>query len=294
MSYVLITAARNEEVFIEKTIFSVINQTVRPIKWIIVNDNSTDATGKIVEQHAAKHDFINLVNLKGSSERHFGNKVRAFNHGLKELQSFSYKFIGNLDADISLNKDYFERILLEFDKDSKLGVAGGMVSTCIGDKFVSQEVALDSVAGAVQLFRRECFEQINGYMVLPLGGIDAAAEIMSRMNGWRTRTFPFLIVLEHRRTGTATANPLSARVKDGQRLQSLGYGWLFLCLRCLYRSMDRPIFVGSAATLYGYFKGVINRYPVVLPPDVVQYLRSEQRSKLLRLLGLTNVFKIDE
>ena len=34
-TYVLITPARNEEAFIELTIKSMIQQTVRPLKWII-------------------------------------------------------------------------------------------------------------------------------------------------------------------------------------------------------------------------------------------------------------------
>jgi biofilm PGA synthesis N-glycosyltransferase PgaC len=282
--YVVVTPAHNEEAFIEKTILSMINQNVRPLKWIVVNDNSTDRTREIVEQYLAHHDFLQLINLSRSGERHFGNKVRAFNQGLAEARLYGYHYIGNLDADISLEPDYFERVLHEFAEDPELGIAGGMVSTCIGDQFVSQKVALDSVAGAVQLFRRECFEQIGGYLVLPQGGIDAAAEIMARMKGWKTRTFPDLRVLEHRRTGTATASPLASKIRDGRRLQSLGYDFLFLCLRCVYRLRDRPRIIGSAAILYGYFKGVVKRAPIVLPPDVVRYLRAEQRGKLVRFL----------
>jgi glycosyltransferase involved in cell wall biosynthesis len=252
--------------------------------WIIVNDNSTDCTSKIVERYAMNYDFLRLINLKRLGERHFGNKVFAFNLGLSEVQDLDYQFIGNLDADISLEKDYFEKLLHEFAKDPHLGVAGGMVSTRIGNKFVSQSVALDSVAGAAQLFRRGCFEQIGGYLALPLGGIDAAAEIMARMKGWRTRTFPELCVLEHRRTGTATARPLASKVKEGKRFHSLGYSLLFLCLRCVYRLMDRPRVVGSVAILVGYLVAAIRGNPIILQPDVVQYLRMEQRRKLICLL----------
>lgn len=291
MNYIIITPARNEEVFIEKTINSVINQTVKPLKWIVVNDNSTDRTANIVEQYIFQHDFIQLVNLTESRERHFGNKAKAFNCGLAEVGTFDYQFIGNLDADISIEKNYYENVLNEFKKDPNLGIAGGMVSTLIGEEFISQDVALDSVAGAVQLFRRECFEQVGGYIPLPKGGIDTAAEIMARMKGWRTRTFPDLYVLEHRRTGTATARPLSSKIKDGQRFQSLGYDWLFLCLRCVYRVMDRPIIIGSAAVLYGYFKGVLTRSPIALPTNVVQYLRNEQRGKLTTYLKWLPGFK---
>ena len=225
--YVIITPAHNEAALIENTIRSVITQTVRPLVWVVVNDESSDDTGRIVERYASDYRFIRLINLRRSGDRHFAHKVSAFNKGFSEIQSLKYQFIGNLDADISLEKDYFESVLHEFTHDSQLGIAGGMVSSRIGDRFISQNVALDSVAGAVQLFRRECFEQIGGYLALPLGGIDAAAEITARMRGWKVRTIPTIGVLEHRRTGSSKAGPLGARVREGRRLYSLGYGLFF-------------------------------------------------------------------
>lgn len=283
-SYVIITPAHNEEALIEKTIHSMMSQTVRPLKWVVVNDNSTDRTGEIVQRYAAENSFIQLINMRQTGERNFGNKVRAFNRGLNEVRNIDYRFIGNIDADISLEENYFERLLHEFDSDPKLGIAGGMVSSYIDNKFVSQNVALDSVAGAVQLFRRECFEQIGGYLALSLGGIDSAAEIIARMKGWKVRTFPEISVLEHRRTGSATARPVASRVKEGIRCHSLGYSFLFMCMRCLYRLRDRPIVIGSVATLFGFVKGMIKGNPIVLPRNVVGYLRAEQRGKLVSIL----------
>ncbi len=282
--FVIITPAHNEEAFIEKTIRSMINQTVRPLKWIIVNDSSTDRTAEIIEHHARHCDFVRLVHVRRSGDRNFSNKVRAFNCGLTEARELGYQYIGNLDADISLEEDYFEKLLYKFETDSHLGLAGGMVSTCIGNDFVSQDVALDSVAGAVQLFRRECFEHIGGYLALPQGGIDAAAEITARMKGWKVCTFPELRVLEHRRTGSSKASPLLARIQEGRRFYSLGYSLLFFCLRCIYRAMNRPRIVGSGAALCGFLEGMFRRNPLVLPPEIVHYLRAEQRRKLLRKL----------
>jgi poly-beta-1,6-N-acetyl-D-glucosamine synthase len=282
--YIIITPARNEATLIEKAIHSMTTQTVKPARWIVVNDGSTDSTAEIVERYKAKYSFIELINLERSGDRHFGNKVRAFNLGLAKTQNLEYDYIGNLDADISLEPDYFEKLISVFGKDKMLGLAGGMVSSYTDGKFVSQEVSLDSVAGAVQLFRRRCFEQIGGYLPLPQGGIDAAAEIMARMKGWRVRTLPELRVLEHRRTGSAKASPLKSRVQEGRRLYSLGYGLWFFCMRCLYRSMEQPVIVGSGAALFGFLKGWFRRDPIVLPPEVVHYLRTEQRGKLFRKL----------
>ena len=286
-AYVIITPAHNEEAFIEKTLQSVVRQTVRPLKWIVVNDASTDRTQRIVERYAADFDFIKLLNFDRPAGRHFGNKVHAFNHGLAMAVQLPYDFIGSLDADISLDPDYYERILAGFGKDAQLGLAGGMVSSSIGGEFVSQQVALDSVAGAVQLFRRECFAQVGGYLALPSGGVDSVAEITARMKGWKVRTFPEIRVLEHRRTGTATAGPLVARVREGRRFHSLGYGFAFYSLRCVRRSLEKPVAIGSAAAFYGYLSSLLRGEPVLLPPDVVRYLRAEQRGKLLGAIKLS-------
>ncbi len=287
-NYVVITPAHNEDAFIEKTIASVLAQTVRPLKWVIVNDASTDHTREIVERYSMERSFIQLVNVERPTGRHFGNKVRAFNQGLVEMRDLKFDYIGNLDADISFEPTYFENILHQFAKDAKLGIAGGMIHSRLGDEYVSQEVALDSVAGAVQLFRRACFEQVGGYLMLPYGGIDTAAEVTARMKAWTVRTFPEFRVLEHRRTGSATERPLASRVKEGRRMQSLGYGALFYFLRCLYRAKEQPKVVGSCAAFWGFLASKFSGEPIALPPDAVRYLRAEHRAKLKRLLHLSS------
>lgn len=285
--YVLITPAHNEEAFIEETLRAVAAQSVRPVRWVVVNDASTDGTREIVERHAREHAFIRLVNVERSSGRHFGNKVRAFKRGLEELSGLDYDYIGNLDADISFGADYVANILGELERDTSLGIAGGMVHTRIGDRFRSQEVAPDSVAGAVQMFRRACFEQVGGYMVLPYGGIDAAAEITARMHGWKTRTFAQYSVTEHRRTGSATDGlPLAARVTGGRRLYSLGFSFSFFLARCVYRALDPPWILGSAASLFGFVTCMLKGAPVMLPKETVRFLRAEQRRKLGRIVGI--------
>jgi glycosyltransferase involved in cell wall biosynthesis len=285
--YIIITPAHNEAEFIEKTILSMVKQTLRPARWVIVNDGSTDGTADIVRRYCDEHRFIKLVNIEREPERSFSNKVFAFHRGLTEASDLSCKFIGNVDADLSFEPDYFESILREFEPDPKLGIAGGIIFTKVGNKFISDDKTLDSVAGAVQLFRRSCFDAIGGYVALPLGGIDAAAEIKARMNGWTVRKFPASRVYEHRRTGTATARPIASRIHEGRRFHSLGYSPLFYFLRCVSRLGDRPIILGSGAALAGYFISMLLRRPVALPQETVNYLRTEQRQKLKRSIGFS-------
>ena len=160
MSYVLITPARNEEAFIEKTIESVVQQSHRPLKWIIVNDGSVDATGKIVAGCAAKFDWIEVVTLPTHRDRTFAGKVHAFNAGFERVRQMKFEVVGNLDADISFDADYFKFLMSKFEEDSGLGVAGTIFCSegysSGKDSFEGQ----NHVAGGVQLFRRRCFQDI--------------------------------------------------------------------------------------------------------------------------------------
>src|SRR4026207_2392406 len=122
--YVLVTPARNEAAFIEHTITSVIAQRVQPARWLIVNDGSTDDTAAIVSRYAAEHNWIELVNLPERTQRDFVGKVRAVNAGVARAQDIDYEAIGNLDADVSFDEDYFSFLLGKLAEDPKLGLVG--------------------------------------------------------------------------------------------------------------------------------------------------------------------------
>jgi glycosyltransferase involved in cell wall biosynthesis len=92
-TYVLITPARNEEGYIERTIQSVISQTILPLKWIIVSDGSTDRTDAIVEHYLSDHPFIKLYRRDGDAVRNFGSQVRAFRAGYEQLYGIDYDYI---------------------------------------------------------------------------------------------------------------------------------------------------------------------------------------------------------
>ena len=284
--YVIITPAHNEESFIEETAKSMVSQSEPPLIWVVVNDGSVDGTGEIINRYAERFTFIKVVNQARDPERNFARKVHAFNTGLKEIQHLDFDFIGNIDADMSFGPDYFENVLREFDNDLGLGISGGIVYTKFTSRFVTFDHTPDSVGGKVQLFRRKCFEDIEGYRALRYGGIDATAEIMARMKGWHVRKSLTNRAYEHRPTGFAYGRPVVAKFCEGRRFYSLGYDPLFFFLRCIYRLREHPFMVGSAAALLRYFYGMIRRDPIVLPSEVVAYLRSEQRAKIKRMLSL--------
>jgi glycosyltransferase involved in cell wall biosynthesis len=279
-SYVLVTPARNEEAYIEKTIRSVISQSVLPRKWAIVSDGSVDRTDEIIGEYSKKCDFILPLHRRAGQERHFGSKAEAFRFGYEQLQDLEFDFIGNLDADVSFDSKYYEGVLSKFEENERLGVAGGIRFDLIDGRFRKVLCARNSVGGPFQLFRRQCYETIGGYRPLRLGGIDAVAETMARMHGWDVESFPDLEVYHYRCTGTAGGGILRANFKAGMRAYVIGYHPLFLMARCAFRLLNYPLLIGSFTQLAGYFWAFLRRHERAVSDDFVEYLRSEQLSRL--------------
>jgi glycosyltransferase involved in cell wall biosynthesis len=279
--YVLITPARNEEEYIEKTLISVYTQTIKPKMWIIVSDGSTDRTDEIIYSYEKNCDYLQVVRCEPFSKRNFASKVHAFNIGQEHLNNVNYDFIGNLDADVSLSTDYYERILYQFDIFPRLGIAGGQVYDNYSGKISRHVSSKISVNGMIQIFRRECFEEIGGYLQLERGGIDMIAEIAARRQGWVTRTFPNIRVIHNRRTGTRNSNIYTARYRQGKMEFVNGYHILFEMVRCLMRIIEKPYILSSVARFAGYLSSFIACEKKAVPREIIKYLRQEQLRRLV-------------
>ena len=94
------------------------------MKWVIVSDGSTDGTDDIVNRYAAQHDWIELLRMPERKERHFAGKAGAIHAGRSRIADLDYDIIGNLDADITVDEDYFRFLLSKFAENPRLGVAG--------------------------------------------------------------------------------------------------------------------------------------------------------------------------
>lgn len=278
--YVLFTAARNEEAHIEKTIRSVIAQTVLPAKWVIVSDGSTDRTDEIVKQYVPTYDFITLLHRTADRERNYGSKAKALKVAYEQFANVEYDFVGNLDADVSFGPTYYELALSKFDANERLGVVGGIRFDLVNGQFRKMRPARNSAGGPTQFFRRQCYEEIGGYLPLRFGGVDTVAETMARMHGWEVETFTELEVFHYRPTGTAGGGQLRAKFKGGILAYSVGYHPLFQLVRCVSRLKDHPPVIGSLSLLTGYCWAALTRCERQVPDDFVRYLRSEQLARL--------------
>ena len=284
MTYVLITPVRNEEDFVELTLKSVVAQTQRPLRWVIVSDGSTDRTNEIVRQYAAQHEWIELIQLPPHGDRHFARKVHAFNAGYVRVKDLPFEVVGSLDADISFEPAYFEFLLGKFAENQKLGVAGSPFVEEGGEPYDFRFSSPNHVSGACQLFRRDCFQAIGGYTPVKGGGIDVIAVLSARMRGWDTRTFAEQTCVHHRPMGTAMHGSLRTRYKHGEKDYRLGWHPLWEMFRSVYQMTRPPYLVGGACVMAGYVWAMLRQVEKPVSKELIEYQRHDQIRRLRQLL----------
>ncbi len=279
------TAAHNEEDFIEATLQSVLAQTLLPQRWVIVSDNSTDRTDEIVESYARQHDFIRVLHITRAPGRNFGAKVMALQQGNQLLEGMEYDFIGNLDADVTLEPSYFEQLISHFRQHPDLGLAGGFVYEDAGGEYRSLRMNdVRNVGHAAQLVRRECYEAIGRYAILKYGGEDWYAQTKARMQGWHVEALPQLKIFHHRHI-SGGSSPLRNAFRLGKQDYSFGSAPLFEMMKCLRRIPERPYFGNALARLAGFLWPYICKEPRAVPDDLALFLRREQKQRVSQLLN---------
>ena len=290
LQYLLLTPARNEEAFIEQTIESVIAQTIRPAHWLIISDGSRDRTDEIVSRYAQQHPWIELYRMPDRESRDFGGKARSFNTGYNLIKNLPHDAVVSLDADLTFDPEYFEFLLDRLAADPALGIVG----TPFSEDGITYDFRFSSpeyVSGACQVFRRECFGAIGGYVESKGGGIDVIAVLTARHKGWRTRTFTEKACAHHRPMGSGNyQRKIVANFKLGQRQYSLGFHPLWQTFRSAYQMSRKPYISAGAALFVGYFWAMIRRIPRPVGPELIAFQRRDQMRRLRvflkRLVGI--------
>jgi glycosyltransferase involved in cell wall biosynthesis len=282
--YVLVTPARNEEASIGETIESVVNQTVRPAEWVVVSDGSTDRTDEIVSAAARVHSWIRLLSLPPRPQRSFAAVVHATETGIRALRGSDYEYVGLLDSDVRFQPDYFERVIQHFEASPRLGLAGGVVVDLSSRKDCLPRNRQD-VPGAVQFFRRTCFKALGGLIAVPEGGWDGLTCAQARMAGFETRLLTDLVVDHLKPRNVSEGGWLRRKWKMGVRDYAVGCHPLFEACKCLGHLSEPPVFVGAIAWWIGYCCAAIQSHERLVPPDLLQFLRAEQKQRLLWKLG---------
>lgn len=280
-TYALVTAAHNEEKYIEKTLISVAAQTQLPGKWIVVSDGSTDRTDELVRKYAEDFSFIELLRLERDQRRNFASKVFAQKAGIRLLALDEFDFVGLMDGDVSFPPGYFRDLFKEFRRDPSLGLASGFVYEEVDGRFIPSKGNRDhSVPGQVQMFRRKCFKSIGGPVPIRYGCVDTYMEIAARMKGWRVQSFPELEIRHHKPYGSAVG-VLGYFYRQGVADYSIGYHPAFEFVRMVRHIPYRPFFSGAMVQLCGFVAASLRRGKRAVSPELVAFLRKEQKRRLL-------------
>ena len=276
--YAVISPVKNEAEFIEKTIESMIRQSVKPEVWIIVNDGSSDGTGAIVQRYAKAYDWIKLVNRNGSSVTRQRGKgvIEAFYAGYETLTN-KYDFIVKLDGDVSFEPTYFESLLEKFASDPHLGIAGGGLYEKPEGKTWLLMTSKDHVRGCTKIYRQACFEAIGG--LVPAMGWDGIDEWKALSLGWNVQSFIDIAIYHYRFTGAATGF-LKSFYEQGNGAYRMGYHPLYLIARGFRRMADKPIVFGGLVMMWGFLIAFLHQEEKLADPSVISYVRQAQLCKL--------------
>jgi glycosyltransferase involved in cell wall biosynthesis len=285
LSYAVVTPARDEAANLARLADALLAQTVLPRAWVIVDDGSQDGTAQIAAQLAARHAWIGVVAGPGASPASLrdglraGRDLLAFRVGVAALDGRS-DVVVKVDADVSFDPDYFERLLDRFAADPRLGMASGSCWELVDGHWRLQPVTAGHVRGASRAYRRECLSIVDA--LEPSMGWDGVDEIKAQVLGWRTATFRDPPFRHHRPRGERERNRLRAAAARGRGAWYMGYRPSFLVLRALWRLASDP---GALGMVWGYAAAGAAGTPRCPDRDVVHAIRARQRWRNLLAVG---------
>jgi glycosyltransferase involved in cell wall biosynthesis len=296
--YVVVSPVRDEEKYLPRTIDSLVNQTILPTEYVLVDDGSTDRTAEIIHEAARKHPWIRYVKRPDRGVRAVGpGVIEAFYDGYEAIESTDYDYICKMDGDLTIGPRYFEALFEKFRADPHLGSASGKLFLDLNDgKLVEERITDESVLGGVLCYRRDCFEAIGGFVRQVMW--DGIAFHRCRMEGWRTRSFRDrdLMIFDHRLMGSSYRSIYHGRMRWGWGQYFMGTHPLYILAVGGYRMLERPFIVGGLLIVAGYLKGWFTRTQQYNHPGFRRSLHAWQleRLKLSRRLETISAAKQPE
>lgn len=283
MKFCIIVPVHNEEAFIGQMLESVVQQTLRPQKVIVVDDSSTDGSREIIQGYVEKYPFIKYLFHRSSEEHQPGTKVvQAFYKGYETLDE-DFDLIGKFDADIILPSTYFEEIIQLFNNDKQIGMAGGNLYIQPDKEWVFENISgKDKVRGPIKLYRKECFEQIG--KLKPSIGWDTVDELLARYYGWEIKTIPSLHVKHLKPTGKAYSK--EARFKQGEAFYKMRYGWFLSAIASMKMAVKRRSFSDFSNGMKGYSQAKRKKIEPIVSEEEGRFIRKYRWKNIKSKLGI--------
>ncbi len=282
--YVLISPCKDEGAYIEKTLQSILNQTTKPVQWVIVDDGSSDNSVEIINQYKEQMPFIKIVTRPKGERKVGAGVIHAFNEGLKHVDAPEYDFLCKFDVDLDLRPRYFEILMQRMHEDPRLGTCSGKayyIHPETGER-KSELCGDEASVGMTKFYRRECFEQIGGFVAE--GGWDGYDCHRARWFGWRALSWDEpedLQFIHLRPMGSSQKSIYRGRIRHGKGQFHIGTHPLFFLASSVYRSLkQRPYITGTVFSIYGYIKAWLQGEKRFGDKDMVKFIQSYQLKAL--------------
>jgi poly-beta-1,6-N-acetyl-D-glucosamine synthase len=280
--YLLISPCRNEAAYMRQTLDTVIAQSVRPAKWVIVDDGSSDETPAILAEYASRHEWIQIVTRNDRGHRAVGpGVIDAFYSGYAAIDPDDYDFLCKLDLDLRLPPRYFEILMDRMAKDPRIGTCSGKAYLEHEGELVNERHGDENSLGMTKFYRVPCFKEIGGF-VREVGwdGIDGH---QCRMRGWAACSWdePDLRFVHLRTMGASHRGILTGRFRQGYGQYYMGTGFLYLAASAIGKMNQKPYVIGQLAVLWGWVLSALQGKPRYDNPEFRDYLRRYQRRALV-------------
>jgi len=284
MKFAIITPVFNEEKSVKNLLESVVNQTLKPIQWIIYDDGSTDNTAIIINEYVSRYPWIKLVkNLAKDKHMAGSNIARIFNYCYRNHVDPDIDFIVKLDADLTFEPGYFESIAHHFSENTKLAVCGGVCLIEKNGEWILEKITnKDHVRGAIKAYRKEFIDLIGG--LKEIDGWDAVDEMLAKFNNYTILADLNLKVLHHRPTDRKTGH-LKAHKMTGRGCYFMGFNFLAAGISCAKRIMYNPALIGPFIAYGTYIFMFLGREKRVVTHQEARFI-----SKLVIKNAINKIF----
>ncbi|KKG29194.1 glycosyl transferase [Methanosarcina mazei] len=275
--YVLMTPCKNEEKSLPKFSESIINQTITPKLWLIINDSSTDKSSEILSDLERKHNWIRVITTEGTKRDLSFHYAKVVSDGFSLIlqisckEKISFEYLGLIDADMILENNFFEKIIDRFEKNPRLGIASGNAVYYNGDKLVAEEGRENLPIGGLRVWRKNCFIETGGFPISY--SADSVSNVLAILRGWDTKKFDDIIGVQTRRTSSAEGLWKGYRTK-GESDYYRDYHPLYVIFKFVKYSLTSPSYIGLAY-LDGYIRGIIKIRKKIDIPEVRKYYRNK-------------------
>ena len=280
--YLLISPCRNEAAYMRRTLDSVIAQSIRPAKWVIVDDGSADETPQVLTEYARQHDWIKIITRHDRGQRSVGpGVIEAFYAGYEAVTPDEFDYLCKLDLDLRLPPRYFEILMERMAANPRIATCSGKAYVYADGQLICEGHGDETSLGMTKFYRVTCFKAIGGFVrEVMWDGIDCHC---CRMKGWIACSWddPELRFVHLRPEWSSQGSVYTGRMRHGYGQYFMGTGISYMIASALYRISEKPYVLGSLAMLWGWIKSALQRKPRYADTEFRRFLRRYQMRALL-------------